>query len=375
VAAIVIAGRYLVGPVMRFAGSTRSRELVVGIAMFLAIGTALLTASVGLSSALGAFLAGILLGDNEYRHQLEVDLEPFKGLLLGLFFMTVGMSLDVETLWHAAPLLAGLLAGLIVLKVAAVCIAGWGWRIALPVTTEAAFVLAGAGEFALVVFTLARREDIVDARSLEIATTVAALSMVLMPLLAMAGRRLADRFTHNQREHEHGTGDNAVPELHEHVVIGGYGRVGEMVARVLEAEQIPYIALDLDAEQVAEKRGAGRHVFYGDASRKEILERVGAARARAFVVTPDEPEAAGRMVRAIRESWPDAAIHARALDADHARILRDAGAAYAVPEALEGSLQLAGRLLRHLGLPDEAIDNRLDFERTVEIKRLGGGTA
>ncbi|CAN5143652.1 cation:proton antiporter [soil metagenome] len=372
VAIIMVAGRYLVGPLMRLAGRSGSRELVVGIAMFLAIGTAMLTASVGLSSALGAFLAGILLGDNEFRHQLEVDLEPFKGLLLGLFFMTVGMSLDVVTLWSLAPILIGLLAAMLALKIGAVYAAGRLWRIELPVTTEAAFILAGAGEFALVVFSLARGKTVIDARDLEIATTVAALSMLLLPLLATAGRRLAEQIGHRQKERVHGTEAHDIPEFHDHVVIGGYGRVGEMVARVLDAEQIPYIALDLDAEQVAERRKAGQPVFYGDASRAEILERVGGARARAFVVTPDEPEAAKRMVLAIREKWPNATVHARALDADHARGLREAGAIYAVPEALEGSLQLAGRLLIYLGLPDEVVDARLAAERAVEIRRLLG---
>jgi CPA2 family monovalent cation:H+ antiporter-2 len=199
--------------------------------------------------------------------------------------------------------------------------------------------------------------------------------MLVLPLLAIAGRRLADRMAAGVDEERHGTEANDIPEFHDHVVIGGYGRVGEMVARVLDAEQIAYIALDLDAAQVAERRKAGQHVFYGDASRKEILERVGAGRARAFVVTPDDPEAARRMVAALREAWPEVAVHARALDADHARDLRAAGATFAVPEALEGSLQLAGRVLTHLGLPDDAVDNRLAHERAAEIKRLVTGVA
>jgi CPA2 family monovalent cation:H+ antiporter-2 len=372
VTVIIVAGRYLVAPLMRLAGNTGSRELLVGIAMFLAIGTALVTASVGLSSALGAFLAGILLGDNEYRHQLEVDLEPFKGLLLGLFFMTVGMSLDLVTLWMALPLFVGLLLALLILKIGAMCIAGAAWRIALPVTIESAFILAGAGEFAFVVFSLARGVPAIDSGNLQTAITIAALSMLVMPLLAMAGRRLADRLAQKRGAEEHGTEANDIPEFHDHVVIGGYGRVGEMVARVLDAEQIPYIALDLDAGQVAARRKAGDPVFFGDASRGEILERVGGGRAHAFVVTTDEPAAAGRMVRAIKAAWPDAAVYARAVDADHARGLREAGAVYAVPEALEGSLQLAGRLLQYLGLPDDVVDSRLEFQRAAEIKRLAG---
>lgn len=171
----------------------------------------------------------------------------------------------------------------------------------------------------------------------------------------------------------HGVDTLAEGAFADHVVIGGFGRVGEMVARVLRAERIPYVAIDLDAALVAGERQAGRPVFYGDASRPEILARVGGNNARAFVVTPDAPEAAERMVRAIRAAWPKVAIHARALDADHAHRLVEAGATDVVPEALEGSLQLAGRVLGELGLPDEAIDARLDVQRAAEIRRLASG--
>ncbi len=370
VGVIVVAGRFIVGPLMRLAAGTGSRETVVAIAMFLAIGSAILTASLGLSAALGAFLAGILLGENEYRHQLEVDLEPFKGLLLGLFFMTVGMSVDVVTLFTSLPVLLALLAALVVLKIAAMGVAGALWRLPLPVVIESAFVLAGAGEFAFVVFSLARGADLISAGVLEAAIMVAALSMLATPLMASVGRRIAARFAARRDGREHGFSDEI--EFHDHVIIGGFGRVGEMVARVLDAEQVPYIALDLDAERVAQKRKDGRPIFYGDASRREILERVGGKVARAFVVTPDSRDAAERMVKAIRAAWPKAAIHARALDADHARLLADVGASDVIPEALEGSLLLAGRVLLRMGLPDDVVDARLAVQREQEIRRLAG---
>ncbi len=370
VAIIVVVGRFVVGPLMRLAVGTGSRETAVGIAMFLAIGTALATSALGLSAALGAFLAGILLGDNEYRHQLEVDLEPFKGLLLGLFFMTVGMSIDVVALAHTLPVVLALVVVLVVLKIVAMGTAGSLFRVPFPVVVESAFVLAGAGEFAFVVFTLARGADLISAPVLEAAVTIAALSMLATPLLAAGGRRLASRLAARRDDREHGVGD--APAFHDHVVIGGFGRVGEMVARVLDAEQIPYVAVDMNAARVAEKRRDGRLVFYGDASRREILERVGGGAARAFVVTPDAPAAAERMVKAIRAAWPHAAIHARALDADHARRLTEVGASNVVPEALEGSLQLAGRVLSGIGLPDETVDARLAVQRETEIRRRAG---
>jgi CPA2 family monovalent cation:H+ antiporter-2 len=167
--------------------------------------------------------------------------------------------------------------------------------------------------------------------------------------------------------------DGATADLADHVVIGGFGRVGRMVAEILDAERIPYVALDLDATLVRAERAGGRPVFYGDASRREILDRVGGAHARAFVVTPDAAEAEERMVRAIRAAWPEAVIHARAKDHAHARRLLGIGVASAVPETLEGSLQLAGRVLAGEGLPEDVIDARLALQREAEIARVGAG--
>lgn len=370
---IALAGRYLVRPLLRLAASAGSRELVIAIALFLAIGTALLTGGVGLSYALGAFIAGILLGESEYRHQLEVDIEPFKGLLLGLFFMTVGMSLDLGALATVPLAFIGALLGLVAVKVAVAFGAARLFAVKPSVALESAFVLAGAGEFALVVFALARREGLLLPVPLQFLTSLAALTMIAIPALAGLGRRFGDSLVARQETAGHRVDDIEAGTFSDHVVIGGFGRVGETIARVLDAEQIPYVAVDLDAELVARQRQAGRQVFYGDASRQEILTRLGGASARAFVVTTDAPEAAERMVRAIRAAWPASAIHARALDPDHALRLTEAGATNVVPEALEGSLQLAGRVLGHVGLPDEAIDYRLDVQREQEIRRLSGG--
>lgn len=372
-AIIVVAGRFLVRPLLRLAASAESRELVVAIALFLVVGTAFLTASVGLSPALGAFLAGLLLSESEYRHQLEVDVEPFKGLLLGLFFMTVGMSLDLAALAAYPFELLGAVAGLLVIKAVVMFAVAKAFRVDTPVAAEAAFLLAGAGEFAFVVFTLAGRDQLFPPGSHHFVVSVAALSMIGTPLLGLAGRRVGEYLAVRRERREHGIG-GGTELLTDHVVIGGFGRVGETVGRVLDAESIPYVAVDLDAERVAAKRGTGRPVYYGDASRREILERVGGANARAFLVTPDSPEAAERMVKAIRAAWPKAPIHARALDADHARRLVAAGATDVVPEALEGSLQLAGRVLREIGIPDDTVDARLDVQRHAEITRLSGGS-
>jgi CPA2 family monovalent cation:H+ antiporter-2 len=352
-AIIVVAGRFLVRPLLRLAASTESRELIVAIALFLVVGTAFLTASVGLSPALGAFLAGLLLSESEYRHQLEVDVEPFKGLLLGLFFMTVGMSLDLSALAAFPLALLGAVVALLVVKGVVMFVVARAFRVDTPVAVESAFLLAGAGEFAFVVFTLAGRDQLFPPGLQQFVVSVAAITMIATPFFGMIGRRVGQYVAVARERREHAVGEGT-EHLTDHVVIGGFGRVGETVGRVLDSESIPYVALDLDAERVAVKRKAGRPVYYGDASRREILERVGGGNARAFLVTPDSADAAERMVRAIRAAWPGAPIHARALDSDHARRLTAAGATNVVPEALEGSLQLAARVLGDVGLPDDA---------------------
>ena len=371
IAVILTVGRFVVTPLMRLAAATGSRELVIAIALFLAIGTGLLTEMAGLSAALGAFLAGMLLGECEYRHQIEVEIEPFKGLLLGLFFMTVGMSFDLARLSAGLmPLLAAVVA-LLVAKGIAIYGTTRLFRVDPPVAIEAAFVLAGAGEFAFVVFTLAHRSGALAPDLYQFVLSVTALSMLATPLLAAAGRRIGGWMAARQHSARHGAGP-ASAELTDHIVIGGFGRVGQTIARLLDDTGIAYVALDLNAQLVAAARTEGKPVFYGDASRREILKQVGGGAARAFVVTPDAPAAAERMVRAIRLAWPNAAIYARALDVAHARRLAAAGASDAVPEALEGSLQLAGRVLAGSGLPDDAIDARLAMQRAAEIRRLAG---
>ncbi|MCP4381615.1 MAG: portal protein [Hyphomicrobiales bacterium] len=369
VALIILAGRYLHRPLMKLTAATGSRELVVAIALFLAIGTAVLTAEVGLSPALGAFLAGLLLGETEYRHQIEVDIEPFKGLLLGLFFMTVGMSLDVAAITIGPLAFLAAVVVLVAVKGIVMFAVARSFRVDIAVAVEASFLLAGAGEFAFVVFTLARSGNLVDPGLLQFLVSVSALSMLVIPVFGALGRRVATALADRIDSRVHSASDDDTTALADHVVIGGFGRVGEIVARLLTEEQIPWIALDLDADLVANAHRAGKPVFYGDASRREILGRVGGSSARAFVVTTDKPGATEHMVSAIRRAWPDAVIHARARDATHARALVDLGVTAVTPETLEASLQLARGLLMEIGLPDDAADARLAKLRESETAK------
>jgi len=245
------------------------------------------------------------------------------------------------------------------------------FRIDTPVAVEAGFLLAGAGEFAFVVFTLASRERLVDPGLLQFLVSVSALSMIVVPLLGTLGRRAGKALAARRDGRAHGAGIAETRELADHVVIGGYGRVGEMIARLLSAERVPWIALDLDADLVARAHRAGRPVFYGDASRREILDRVGGERARAFVVTTDASGATEGMVGAIRKAWPGAVIHARARDSEHAHQLMALGVSAVTPETLEASLQLARGLLMRIGLPEDATDTRLAAMRDEELRKIG----
>jgi CPA2 family monovalent cation:H+ antiporter-2 len=369
IAVIAVVGRFVLRPIFHFAAQTGSRELIMAITLLIVLAVASATGYVGLSAALGAFLAGLLLSETEYRHQVEIDLAPFKGLLIGLFFITVGMSIDLRVIWsQIGMILAGVVA-LLVAKAMILSAASRLFGVSAAVAAEVAILLAQGSEFTFVVIGLGAHAGILSAQAAQIATAVVAISMVATPLWARCGRWLVRRLQHI----EHGVHMPAAGagELTDHVVIGGYGRVGQMTARMLTAENVPFIALDLDGELVRQHRQRGDRVYFGDASRGEFLDRAGAAHARAFVVTVNSARAAERMVAAARKRRPDAPVFARAIDAAHAAHLLKLGAVAVVPEAVEASVQLGGRLLEHLGLPDEAVARRIAEMRQEELSRLG----
>jgi CPA2 family monovalent cation:H+ antiporter-2 len=370
VTVILAVGQYVLRPLVRLAASTGSREIVLAIAILVAIGGAALTSAVGLSPALGAFLGGLLFGSSEYRHQVEVDIEPFKGLLLGLFFMSVGMTIDLGLLGSEFFAVIAAVAALFLLKSALAAAAARLFGIPTPAAIEAGMLMAGAGEFAFVLFTLARGEGLVTSADLGFVTTVAAVSMMATPAFGLLARAVGSRLARAGLQNA-AAATPPPDELSGHVIIGGYGRVGEVVAAALAATATRYVALDLDANRVAEARAAGRPVIFGDASRQEILERVGAERAVGFVVTADLPAETDRTVAMIRRAWPAAKVFARARDPAHARRLAANGAAAAVPEAFEGSLALADRVLLGIGVPTEAVAEAIDAARADALSADG----
>lgn len=368
VLAIGAAGYYLVRPLFRFAAQTGSREFILAITLLIVIGMASATGYFGLSTALGAFLAGLLLAETEYRHEIEIDLAPVKGLLLGLFFITVGMTVDLLAVWERIGLIMIAVVVLMLLKAAAAYLACRLFGVPMAVAAEAGILLAQAGEFGFVIIALGAFEGVIPPDIAQTATAVVGISMMVTPFCAGVARWLGERLYRVDGQWEMPARE--VAEITGHVVVGGFGRVGQTIAKLLEAENIPVIALDTDGELVTEQRRAGRPVYFGDAGRREFLERAGAAGARAFVVTVNAPLAAERMVAAVRQLRPDAPTLARAVSPQHAIRLLKLGVVGVIPEATEASLQLAARLLEALGLPDEAVEHRIERMREQELGRL-----
>jgi CPA2 family monovalent cation:H+ antiporter-2 len=366
---IMLLGRFVVRPLLRSAVRTGSRDLIMAIALLILVVFSVATGLAGLSVALGAFLAGMLLSDSEARHHIEVDLEPFKGLLLGIFFTTVGTNLDVAAVAADAGWILLALVALIGGKAVILFGAARAFGVPRAVAAEVALLLAQAGEFAFVVIGVAQGNALLPPRLAAASIAVVSLSMLATPFLAYAARRIAARL--EAAEHAKHAPGPGLDEFDNHVVIGGMGRVGRLVAQALEAEHVPYVAIDANGEQVAHMRLAGgRSVFFGDAGREELLEKVGGRRARAFVVTINSPLAAERMVAAARRMRPNALIFARAVDTAHAERLIALGAVGVIPETVEASLQLAARLLEGLDLPEEAVSQRVADMRASEMGRL-----
>jgi monovalent cation:proton antiporter-2 (CPA2) family protein len=306
IAAIILGGRFALRPLLRYIAGTRLREIFVGFALLLVLGIAALMESVGLSMALGAFLAGVLLADSEYRHELELDIEPFKGLLLGLFFIAVGMSVDLGLFTRIPHVILGIAAGVVALKMLLLYptakIFGYCGR---ADATLFAIALSQVGEFAFVLFAAAR--SILPGDTLAVLNAAVAVSMLSTPLLVIVYERvLAPRFAGGALR-ETDVVDDANP-----VIIAGFGRFGQVVARVLNGMRIGATLIDHDPNQVELVRRFGSKAYYGDATRVDVLEKAGAARARLLVVALDDAEAAMRTVRRARQNFPNLRLLVRA---------------------------------------------------------------
>jgi len=361
VAAIVLGGRLLLRPALRWIAGSRTPEIFTAASLLLVVATAALMQTVGMSSALGAFLAGVLLAESEYRRELETDLEPFKGLLLGLFFIAVGMTVDFAVVMQRPGLVVALVAGFLLVKAAVL------WAMArvmpLPRPERPVFIilLAQGGEFGFVVFQAAAQAGVIDAPTSSLLVAVVAISMLATPLLL----RAADRWWIPRLA---GTRRTDVPELsepqHEAVIIAGFGRYGQIVGRLLYANGITPTVLDHDADQIEAMRRFGWRVFYGDATRLDLLRTAGAEKARVLVLAVDDVDQSIEIAKMARQHFPQLTVVARARNVRHLYALRDAGVTLIERETLDSALMSGRSVLESLGWePHHARTLALRFRR------------
>jgi CPA2 family monovalent cation:H+ antiporter-2 len=345
---IVLGGRLVMPRLFRHVAATGSTEFFVAACLLVVIGTGVLTAASGLSMGLGAFIAGILLAETEYRREIEVTIDPFRGLLLGLFFVSIGASLDLSKIVSAPREAFGLAVGIILVKFCVNWLAGWLARLPSRIAAEAALMLAPGGEFAFVIITAAAAAKVVEPEAGAQVLIAVILSMVAIPPLGSLAKRLTRRAAEPElaRLPEPGL-DGPEPEA----IIVGFGRVGQLVGDMLRAHGIRYLAVDSDPALVMKLRGEGHDIYWGNASRPEFLDRCGLAKARALIITMDRPADAEEIIRDTHARYPSLTIVARARDAAHATQLYGFGASDAIPETIEASLQLSEAVLVGMGIP------------------------
>ncbi len=378
IAALVI-GRRVLRPIYRVIASSRLQELFVAATLLVVLGSGWLMALGGISMALGAFLAGLLLAETEYRHQVEADIRPFKGLLLGLFFMAVGMSIDLSLVAQEWALIISGLVVLMTMKSVITILLCLAWGLPRDVALRVGPLLSQGGEFGFVLFGGAMLLGLLDRETGQMLLAVVALSMVATPAVGWMGARLSRWATQQPVAGLEGLKEET-EDVSGHVIIAGFGRVGQTVARVLSACGLSYVALDLDHARVTRCRRDGLPVYYGDACRVEVLEAAGIERARAAVITVDRSGEASHAVEALSRRMPAVPVFVRSHDLEHARRLEESGAAAVVPEAVEASLQLGGILLSSVGIGTDDVtrvmaDFRADNYALLEDLDGKAGTA
>ena len=376
--ALVVIGRLALRPMMRSVAKAKSEELFMAASLLIVIGAGLIASVSGLSMALGAFIAGLLLAETEYRHEVEVTIEPFKGLLLGLFFVSIGIGLDLSLLAQKPLIILGIAGGLLLL-IGSVTFGlgklfGLPWRKAL----ETGLLLAAGGEFAFVILDNAMGSGIVGRGVGQTVLVASTLTMFSIPFLAILGAKLGGRPMANPMANTPVEPAAPVEAGEATVLVVGYGRVGKLVGDMMSRHEIKWVGAERDPRLVEIGRRAGQSLYFGDASRAEFLRRCGLDTARALIVTMDSPEGAEAVVATARELRPDLTIVARARDARHAKRLYELGATDAVPETIEASLQLSEAALVEIGIPMGLViasihERRDEFRKELNRPEALGG--
>ena len=361
--AVVLVGRYLLNGLYRLVARTRVKEAMTASALLTVVGVTLVMQLAELPASLGAFLAGVLLADSDYRHEIVADIAPFEGLLLGLFFTAIGMSLNLGLVASQPYRVLAVVVGLVAIKALILYMVGRREGLEAGPARRLALALSQGGEFAFALFAAGLTERVLDRPTADLLSVAVTLSMAATPLLLLLDELLTPKAAPMRAYDE-------MPDNDGHVVVAGFGRFGQIVARILIAKRIPVTALDSDPEQVDFVRKFGAQIYYGDASRPEILEAAQTGKARAFVLAIDDVEASLRTARLVRQNYPNVPIYARAHDRRHIHRLMDEGITVMRREMFLASLDLTRALLRDLGLPEREVRYTVDTFQTMDRRRL-----
>jgi len=370
IGAIMVAGRAVLRPVYNRIAKLKNAEVLTATTLFTALGTSLLTQSLGLSMALGAFLAGLLLAETEFHLQVESDIAPFRGLLLGLFFMTVGMQIDPGTLFANFPAIIGIAVGLLAIKMGVMAFCGPLFGLPMLAALRAGVYIAPGGEFAFVTYGIAAAAGLLPMAIVNQINLAVVLTMAATPLFATLGSEFKRFFKEEKSVASLQAKEGDANDLSGHVIIAGYGRVGNMIGELLSEQLIPFVGLDVSADIVGKARANDVPVYFGDAGSNAVLHAVGAEKASCAVVTLDSPGANFRTVWALKKYYPNVKVYARASDIQQGLELEKAGAKAVVPETLEPSLQLAAAILSEMDMSNDDISVAVDNFRRSHMGEL-----
>ena len=368
-------GKWLINPWFNVVAGQRSRELFVMNVLMVTLLLAFATKSAGLSYALGAFIAGMLISETKFRYQVESDIAPFRDILLGLFFISVGMLLNLQQIAANLGVVLLILLAFVLLKAAIVSLVIRIMQYEAGVAIRTGLILAQAGEFSFVILALGVEQHLVSGPALQLVLAAALLSMVLAPFMIQFNgritRKLVSSYSRNSGQIVQDIDDGS-KHLHNHVIICGYGRSGQYLGRFLQEESIPFVALDIDPSRVLEAAAAGENVMFGDAARRVVLEAAGAARAKALIISYADDRAAMKILHIVQEKYPQLPVIVRTVDDSNMEALREAGATEVVPEILEGSLMLASHALMLLGVPLHRVVKRIRMFREARYQLFKG---
>lgn len=372
--AILLFARYLLKPLFRMVAQTDNDDMFIAATLLIAVGTAFLTAAAGLSMALGAFVAGLVLAETEFRRAIEATIEPIKSLLLGVFFFSVGLSIDIANLVHNPLSIFAILIGQLLVQIPIIYALVRAYGMGRATSLEVAALLSTGGEFAFVILTIARKQELIDYDTMTLLLTATALSMALIPLLQIAARRIGEVIDPPAP---------TSPELEElpttlapvKALVIGHGRVGELISDMLQEHGVSYIAVDREPRLVGAARRHGKPVYFGDVKQKGFLEKCGVATAKAAIITIHTQSEIDEIVSFLRTRYPNLVIVARAKDAAHAQHLYSLGVTDAVPETVEASLQLSEAVLVGLGIPTGLVIASIHEKRDQFRAKLQGAAS